>query len=242
MRVDILTIFPGLFQGFLSESLVRIAQEKGLLEVQLHDFREFAKGPRRSVDDKPFGGGPGMVLKPEPVFLCLEALLAGFQTRPRFILPAPVGRRFDQALARELSRESHLLLLCGRYEGYDERIVDAWHFEEISIGDYVLTGGEVPAMVVVDSIARLLPGVLGHDLSAADDSFEQPLLDHPHYTRPATFRDLPVPEVLLSGDHARVATWRREQRRLRTAARRPDLLSEKPTRSADSPETPTTEA
>ncbi|HMS16598.1 MAG TPA: tRNA (guanosine(37)-N1)-methyltransferase TrmD [Planctomycetota bacterium] len=226
MRVDILTIFPGIFQGFLGESIVRIAQEKGLLEVLLHDFRSFAKGPRRSVDDQPFGGGPGMVLKPEPVFDCLDELLSGLEHPPRMLLPSPVGRRLDQALVRELSKEEHLVILCGRYEGYDERIVIGWPFEEVSIGDYVLTGGEVPAMVLVDSVTRLIPGALGHDLSAQEDSFERPLLDHPHYTRPAEFRGLKVPEVLLSGNHARVAQWRRAESINRTLARRPDLLKE----------------
>jgi tRNA (guanine37-N1)-methyltransferase len=227
MRVDILTLFPRLFEGFLGESMVRIAREKGLLEVHLHDFRAFAKGPRRSVDDKPFGGGPGMVLKPEPVFECLDALEASLgedEPRPRMLLPSPVGRPLHQDLVRALSSESRLVILCGRYEGYDERIVNGLGFEEVSIGDYILTGGEVPAMVLVDAVTRLIPGVLGHDLSALEDSFEAPLLDHPHYTRPAVYRGLGVPEVLLSGDHARVAAWRLEQSLERTRKRRPDLL------------------
>jgi len=224
MRVDILTIFPSIFEGFLGEGMVRIAREKGLLEVLLHDFRGFAEGPRRQVDDKPFGGGPGMVLKPEPVSRCLDALIQDTETRPRMLLPSPVGRPLDQALARELSTEPHLVILCGRYEGYDERIVEEWSFEEISIGDYIVTGGEVPAMVLVDGVTRLLPGVLGHDLSARGDTFEAPLLDHPHYTRPAEYRGHRVPEVLLSGDHARVAAWRRDRSLERTRERRPDLL------------------
>jgi len=228
MRVDILSIFPAMFDGFLGESMVRIAREKGLLEVFLHDFRGFAEGPRRSVDDKPFGGGPGMVLKPEPVFACLDSLLRelGEDAAPRMIIPSPVGRRLDQRLARELSRESHLVVCCGRYEGYDERIVDAFGFEEISIGDYIVTGGEVPAMVLVDAVTRLLPGVLGHDLSAIEDSFEGPLLDHPHYTRPAEYRGMKVPGILLSGDHAKVEAWRKAQSLERTRQRRPDLLSD----------------
>ncbi len=228
MRVDILSIFPAMFDGFLGESMVRIAREKGLLEVFLHDFRGFAEGPRRSVDDKPFGGGPGMVLKPEPVFACLDSLLRelGEDAAPRMIIPSPVGRRLDQRLARELSRESHLVVCCGRYEGYDERIVDAFGFEEISIGDYIVTGGEVPAMVLVDAVTRLLPGVLGHDLSAIEDSFEGPLLDHPHYTRPAEYRGMKVPEILLSGDHAKVEAWRKAQSLERTRQRRPDLLGD----------------
>lgn len=232
MRVDILSIFPAIFDGFLTEGMVRIAREKDLLEVRLHDFREFAEGPRRSVDDKPFGGGPGMVLKPEPVFRCLDGVLRADARdgdehggpRPRLLLPSPVGRTFDQRLARELSAESHLVILCGRYEGYDERIVEAFDFEEISIGDYIVTGGEVPAMAMVDAVTRLLPGVLGHDLSAIEDTFEAPLLDHPHYTRPAEYRGLKVPEVLLSGDHAKVEAWRHQQSLERTRRRRPDLL------------------
>lgn len=228
MRVDILTIFPGIFQGFLGESIVRIAREKRLLEVHLHDFRSFAKGPRRSVDDKPFGGGPGMVLKPEPVFECIEDLLADGGGQPRMLLPSPAGRPLKQAYVRELSNEERLVVLCGRYEGYDERIVLAWNFEEVSIGDYVLSGGEVPAMVLVDAVARLIPGVLGHDLSALGDSFERPLLDHPHYTRPAEYRGLRVPDVLLSGDHEKVEAWRRSRSLERTRERRPDLLDETP--------------
>lgn len=227
MRVDILTIFPAIIDGFLGESMVRVAREKDLLEVQLHDFRAFAAEPRRSVDDKPFGGGPGMVLKPEPVFACLDDILSRVTgTKPRMLLPSPVGRTLDQRLARELAAEPHLVILCGRYEGYDERIVEGFGFEEISIGDYVVTGGEVPAMVLVDAVTRLLPGVLGHDLSAVEDSFEAPLLDHPHYTRPAEYRGMKVPEVLLSGDHAKIEAWRRAQSLERTRQRRPDLLDD----------------
>lgn len=222
MRVDFLTIFPRLFEGFLTEGMVRIARDKGLLEPQVHDIREHAEGIRRAVDDKPFGGGPGMVFKPEPVFRCIEAVIED-GPRPRFLLPSPVGRPFDQEMAIELAREERLLFFCGRYEGYDERIKTAWDFEEISIGDYVVTGGELPSMVVADAVIRRVPGVLGHDLSALEDTFESPLLDHPHYTRPAEFRGLAVPSVLLSGDHARVESWRREQSELRTRERRPDL-------------------
>lgn len=228
MRADILTLFPGIFEGFLKESLVKIAQEKGRLEVVLHDWREFASGPRRTVDDKPFGGGPGMVLKPEPIFACLENLLSGVEPRPRMLLMTPQGVRFDRRKARELSREPRLVLLCGRYEGFDDRILQGWPWEEISIGDYVLNGGEVPAMVVIESVTRLMPGVLGHDLSAAEESFESGLLDHPHYTRPASFRGMEVPEVLRSGDHARIARWRRDEARRLTRERRPDLMDGTP--------------
>jgi tRNA (guanine37-N1)-methyltransferase len=224
MRADILTLFPGIFSGFLQESLVKIAQEKGRLEVVLHDWRAFASGPRRTVDDKPFGGGPGMVLKPEPIFACLENLLQGVAPLPRMLLMTPQGRRFDREKARELAREPRLVILCGRYEGFDERIRTGWPWEEVSIGDYVLNGGEVPAMVVIEAVTRLMPGVLGHDLSAAEESFETGLLDHPHYTRPASFRGIDVPEVLRSGDHARIARWRRDEARRLTEERRPDLL------------------
>ncbi|HYC76371.1 MAG TPA: tRNA (guanosine(37)-N1)-methyltransferase TrmD [Planctomycetota bacterium] len=224
MRVDVLTLFPGILQGFLNESILKIAQEKGLLEVRLHDWREFASDPRRTVDDKPFGGGPGMVLKPEPVFACLENLLAGVEPLPRMLLTTPQGERFTQAKARELAREPRLVILCGRYEGFDDRIRRGWPFEELSIGDYVLNGGETPAMAVIEAVTRLIPGVLGHDLSAAEESFEGGLLDHPHFTRPAVFRGMEVPEVLRSGDHAKVAAWRRSEALRLTRERRPDLL------------------
>ncbi len=224
MRADVLTLFPGIFSGFLQESLIKIAQEKGRLEIVLHDWRAFAKGPRRTVDDKPFGGGPGMVLKPEPIFECLENLLQSVEPKPRMLLMTPQGRRFTQSKARELSRESRLVFLCGRYEGFDQRIVRGWPWEEISIGDYVLNGGEVPTMAVIEAVSRLIPGVLGHDLSAAEESFETGLLDHPHYTRPAEFRGMEVPPALRSGDHARIALWRRDEALRLTRERRPDLL------------------
>jgi len=223
MRADVLTLFPGIFSGFLKESLIKIAQEKGRLEIVLHDWRAFAQGPRRTVDDKPFGGGPGMVLKPEPIFDCLENLLQGAEPKPRMLLMTPQGRRFTQSKARELSRESRLVFLCGRYEGFDQRIVRGWPWEELSIGDYVLNGGEVPTMAVIEAVSRLIPGVLGHDLSAAEESFENGLLDHPHYTRPAEFRGMEVPPTLRSGDHARIAEWRREEALRLTRERRPDL-------------------
>lgn len=235
MRVDVLTLFPGVFDGFLAEGMMRIAHEKGLLDLHLHDFRAFAHDNHRSVDDKPFGGGPGMVLKPEPIFECLENLLQGVTPLPKMLLMAPSGRPFTQGMARELAREPRLVLLCGRYEGFDERIRIGWPFEEVSIGDYVLTGGEIPAMAVVDAAVRLIPGVLGHDLSSEAESFENGLLDHPHYTRPADFRGMVVPEVLRSGDHARVAAWRRAEALRITCERRPDLLS--PEGDAGRPET-----
>ena len=229
MHIDILTLFPDMFQGVTSSSITGRAVAGGVVKLDVHNIRDFTHDRHHVVDDYTYGGGPGMVLKPEPVFECLDALVAGSQERPRMLLPSPVGRQFDQELARELSAESHVVVLCGRYEGYDERIVDGWAFEEVSIGDYIVTGGEVPAMVLVDAVTRLLPGVLGHDLSALEDTFEAPLLDHPHYTRPAEYRGMRVPEVLLSGDHARVAEWRREQSLKRTRERRPDLLPDSET-------------
>jgi tRNA (guanine37-N1)-methyltransferase len=224
MRVDILTLFPGMLRGFLSEGTLRIAQEKGLVDVRLHNFRDFATDGRKTVDDKPFGGGPGMLIKPEPVFDCLESVLRD-PPKPRMILLTPRGRTLDQKLARELSGEERLLLLCGRYEGFDERIHDAWPFEEVSIGDCVLSGGEPAAMVILDAVARLIPGVLGHDLSTESESFEgDGLLDYPQYTRPASYRGMEVPEVLRSGDHSKIADWRREHKKELTRTLRPDLL------------------
>jgi tRNA (guanine37-N1)-methyltransferase len=224
MRVDILTLFPEMFRGFLTEGTLRIAQEKGLADVRLHNFREFAKDARKTVDDKPFGGGPGMLIKPEPVYDCLESVLAE-PPGARMILLTPRGARFDQKLARELALEERLLLLCGRYEGFDERVREGWPFAEVSIGDYVLSGGELAAMVILDAVVRLVPGVLGHDLSSESESFEgDGLLDYPQYTRPATFRGMEVPEVLRSGDHAKIAAWRREHQERLTRTMRPDLL------------------
>jgi tRNA (guanine37-N1)-methyltransferase len=224
MRVDVLTLFPEMFRGFLSEGTLRIAVEKGLADVRLHNFREFAKDARKTVDDKPFGGGPGMLIKPEPVFDCIESVLA--EPPPaRMILLSPRGTPFDQKLARELSTEARLLLLCGRYEGFDERVREGLPFTEVSIGDYVLSGGELAAMVILDAVVRLIPGVLGHDLSVESESFEgDGLLDYPQYTRPASFRGMEVPEVLRSGDHAKIAAWRRQHQKELTRAMRPDLL------------------
>jgi tRNA (guanine37-N1)-methyltransferase len=225
MRVDVLTLFPEIIRGFLSEGTLRIAQEKGLADVRLHNFRDFATDSRKTVDDKPFGGGPGMLIKPEPVFDCLESVLSE-PPKARMILLSPRGRRFDQKLAREMSREDRILLLCGRYEGFDERIRESWPFEEVSLGDFVLSGGEVAAMALLDAVARVIPGVLGHDLSAESESFEDGLLDYPQYTRPATFRGMEVPDVLRSGDHSKIAAWRREHATRLTRAMRPDLLDQ----------------
>lgn len=222
MRIDILTLFPGMFRGPFEESIIKRAVERGLLEIGIHNIRDFAPGRHRVADDYPYGGGAGMVMKPEPVFAAVEAV-----RRPdsRVILMTPQGRLFTQSIAQDLSRLDHLVLLCGHYEGVDERVRDHLVDDELSIGDYVLTGGELPAMVVVDAVARLVPGVLGAGESAVEESFAAGLLEYPHYTRPPDFRGWRVPQVLLSGNHARISRWRREQSLLRTLRRRPELLT-----------------
>jgi tRNA (guanine37-N1)-methyltransferase len=224
MVIDVLTLFPSMFQGPLSESILKLAQQRGIVEVRLTDIRNYTEDRHRSVDDKPYGGGPGMVMMCPPVFAAVEAVKPVEGVAPRRILLTPQGRRLDQRLARELSAERHLVLVCGHYEGFDERIRIGLGAEEVSIGDYVLSGGELPAMVIIDAVVRLLPGALGNEQSAAQDSFEDGLLDFPQYTRPPVFRGMPVPEVLLSGHHQKVAEWRREQAQQRTSERRPDLL------------------
>ena len=221
MKIDIVTLFPGMFSGPLQASIPAKAQAKGIVQVRIVNLRDYASGRHRVTDDYSFGGGGGMVLKPEPLFACVEALRG---PGSRVILLDPQGRRFTQAVARQLARESHLILLCGRYEGVDERVRQQLVDEEISIGDYVLTGGELPALVVVDAVIRLLPGVLGDEAAPDHDSFTGGLLEHPQYTRPEEFRGLRVPEVLLSGDHPRIARWRRVMALWRTFERRPDLL------------------
>lgn len=223
MKIDVLTLFPGMFVGPLDESIIKRARESGVLELQIHNLRDYTHDRHRTVDDKPFGGGPGMLLKPEPIFEAVEGL-AGDRTR--VILMSPSGRTFTQRVAMELTAVSHLLLISGSYEGIDERVRQHLVDDEISIGDYVLTNGALPAMVVIDAVARLLPGVLGDDSSSVDESFSHGLLEYPQYTRPAEFRGLKVPEILLSGHHAEIAKWRLEQARLRTQERRPDLLKE----------------
>lgn len=222
MRIDVLTLFPAMFAGPLDESIVKRARESGLLQLGIHNLRDYTHDRHRTVDDRPFGGGPGMLLKPEPIFEAVEAL-AGEQTH--VVLLAPSGRRFDQTLARQLSAKEHLLLICGSYEGFDERVRLSLADDVVSIGDYVLTNGALPAMVMVDAVTRLLPGVLGDDSSSMDESFSNGLLEYPQYTRPAEFRGMRVPEVLLSGNHAQIEAWRREQAILRTQVNRPDLLS-----------------
>ena len=221
MKIDVLTLFPAMFAGPLDESIVQRARTRGALELKLVNLRDYTHDRHKTVDDRPFGGGPGMLLKPEPVFEAVEAL-AGDQTR--VILLSPSGRKFDQSIARELAGQEHLLLICGSYEGFDERIREQLADDELSIGDYVLTNGALPAMVIIDAVTRLLPGVLGDDESSTEESFSDGLLEYPHYTRPAEFRGMKVPEVLLSGNHAEIAKWRAEQARVRTAERRPDLL------------------
>lgn len=212
-----------MFQEVLSESILKIAQDNGLLHVYLHNFREFATNKHKKVDDRPYGGGPGMVLCCEPIFLAVEFIQATFPKQHRLILLSPQGKPYHQHIATQLAQCESLILICGHYEGFDERICQGLHPEEISIGDYVLTGGELPAMVLIDSVSRLIPGVLGDPDSAKYESFG-PLLDHPHYTRPAVFREMHVPEILLNGHHQEIENWRKAQSLLRTKERRPDLL------------------
>lgn len=221
MRIDIVTLFPEMFAGFLDGSLLGAARRAGLVDVRLTNIRDFAEGVHRQVDDRPFGGGPGMLLMPGPVVGCVEAVRAEAATPGRTLLLTPGGRRLDQSLVEELATLDRLVLVCGRYEGFDARIAAVLGADEISIGDYVLSGGEVAAMVVVEAVTRLVPGVLGHEESAGQDSFSgaERLLEAPQYTRPREFRGLAVPEILLSGDHGRIASWRREQAVAATARR-----------------------
>ena len=222
MRIDVVTIFPGIFESPLRESLLGRAIGAGLVDVRVHDLRDATADKHRQVDDESYGGGPGMVLKPEPVFAAVEALGAGER---RTLLLSPAGRRLDQPLVRELAAEPWLVLICGRYEGVDERVVQGLPAEEVSIGDYVVAGGEVPALVVLEAVTRLVPGVIGREESHEQDSFgHDGLLDHPHYTRPAEFRGMRVPQTLLSGNHAEIERWRREAALEKTRRNRPDLL------------------
>ncbi|HEX77892.1 MAG TPA: tRNA (guanosine(37)-N1)-methyltransferase TrmD [Dehalococcoidia bacterium] len=223
MRIDILTLFPGMFQGPLSESIIQRARERGLVEIYVHNLRDFAHDRHGTVDDYPYGGGAGMVLRPQPLFEAVETITGGDSSVP-IILLTPQGRLFRHQVAQELAGHDRLLLICGRYEGVDERVREHLVTDEISIGDYVLSGGEPAAVVVVDAVVRLLPGVLGSKESAVEDSHASGLLEYPHYTRPRVFRGWPVPPVLLSGNHAQIARWRREQALRRTMERRPDLL------------------
>lgn len=223
MRVDVVTGFPVLVSGPLNESILRRARQKQLVDIVVHDLRDYTADRHRTIDDTPFGGGAGMILKPEPVFACIEALQA-VRTYDEIIYLSADGEPYKQRIANELSLKENLLLLCGHYKGIDERIRETFITREISIGDYVLTGGELPALVVIDSVVRLIPGVMSDGESLLEDSFQDALLDAPQYTRPAEFRGMKVPEVLLSGDHAAVGRWRAEQRQKRTQERRKDLL------------------
>ncbi len=221
MKIDVLTLFPGMFAGPLDESIVKRARGAGLLDLAIHNLRDYTHDRHKTVDDKPFGGGPGMLLKPEPIFEAVEKL---GREATRVILLSPAGRQFNQAIARELAQQTHLLFVCGSYEGFDERVREALADDELSIGDYVLTNGALPAMVIIDAVTRLLPGALGDDESSRDESFSHGLLEYPHYTRPAEFRGMKVPDVLLSGHHAEIEKWRQEQAKQRTQQRRPDLM------------------
>lgn len=223
MRIDVFTIFPGLIDGFFSESLIGKARRSGLVDIRVHDLRSTAVDPHRSVDDAPFGGGAGMVLAPEPIFGAVEAV---DPPRPLYLLSA-AGRPFDQRRAVELAGAGAFSLLCGRYEGVDQRVVDHLVDDELSLGDFVLAGGEAAALAVIEAVARLIPGVMGNETSASEESFADGLLEYPHYTRPADFRSWEVPEVLRSGDHGRIARWRHCQALIRTIERRPDLVTER---------------
>lgn len=223
MRFDVFTLLPQVFQPYLDASILQRAMQNGLLEVMIHDIRSWTTDKHHVTDDAPFGGGGGMVMKPEPIFRAVEEVLGTPPDCP-VVLLTPQGRRYTQQIAAELSQHSRLALICGRYEGVDERVREHLVTDEISIGDYVLTGGEIPALLLIDSVTRLIPGSLGDPDGAQDDSFASGLLEYPHYTRPAEFRGWQVPDVLLSGNHARIERWRRDQSLLRTLRRRPDLL------------------
>jgi tRNA (guanine37-N1)-methyltransferase len=235
VRIDILTLFPEICRAPLSESMMKRAQENKIVDLRIHNLRDWATDKHHIVDDAPFGGGQGMVMKPEPIFAAVEELkkktsnaqrptLNAELQKPKVILMSPAGRRLDQQLAANLSKEQHLIVICGHYEGVDHRVIEHLVDLEISIGDYVLTNGAIAAVVLVDAVVRLLPGVLGHEHSAIDDSFSTGLLEGPQYTRPSEFRDWKVPEVLLSGNHAEIAKWRKEEALKRTKKNRPDLL------------------
>ncbi|MFH1355482.1 MAG: tRNA (guanosine(37)-N1)-methyltransferase TrmD [Candidatus Omnitrophota bacterium] len=223
MKIDIITIFPKMFEPVLGESMIKRARAKGKVKIQLHDLRDYTSNKHRKVDDRPFGGGAGMVMTPEPLFNAVESIKEK-NKKSKVILLSPQGRRFDQKTAKRLSGYKHLILICGHYEGVDERIRQSLADEEISIGDYVLTGGELPAMVLVDSLVRLIPGVLGDKNSLNFESFEGNLLEYAHYTRPSDFRGMRVPAILLSGDHKKIEAWRKKEAMKRTRQRRPDLL------------------
>ncbi|MBM4141360.1 MAG: tRNA (guanosine(37)-N1)-methyltransferase TrmD [Nitrospira sp.] len=224
MKCDVITIFPEIFHAYLGEGILKRALEKKLIEIRIHNLRDFSKDKHKTVDDYPYGGGAGMVMKPEPFFSAVETLYPE-RAKRRVIMLSPAGNKFDQDMAAELSREKRkLILLCGRYEAIDERVRTALVNDEISVGDYILTGGELPALVIIDAVARLIPGVLGDERSAEEDSFSSGILDYPHYTRPPVFMGIEVPEVLLSGNHKEIWQWRRKEALRRTLERRPELL------------------
>ena len=222
MRIDVVTLFPGMFAGPLDESIVARARKAGIVDLGIHNLRDWTADRHRTADDRPFGGGAGMVLKPEPLFKAVDALRLGPESQ--VVLLTPQGELLRQPVVAELAEQTHLILICGHYEGIDERFVEHAVDREVSIGDYVLSGGELPAMVLIDAVVRLLPGALGSPYSAGDESHSHGLLEYPHYTRPAEFRGWRVPDILISGNHAEVDRWRREQARERTRRRRPDLL------------------
>src|SRR5437667_871762 len=242
MKIDILTLFPEICRAPLNESMMKRAQKNGIVDLCVHNLRDWTQDKHHIVDDAPFGGGQGMVMKPEPIFAAVEELRRQIaekskieDRKSKIVLMSPAGRRFDQQIAVQLSRESHLIIICGHYEGVDHRVIEHLVDLEISIGDYVLTNGAIAAVVLVDAIVRLLPGALGHEQSAMDDSFNHGLLEAPQYTRPAEFRDWKVPKVLLSGNHAEIAKWRKEQAIKRTRENRPDLLDHLQDKISESP-------
>ena len=224
MIADVITIFPAMVEAALDAGVVGRARERGIVDIRVHDLRQFTDDRHRTVDDMPYGGGPGMVMKPEPVFRAVEAIVADRGAPSAVVLMTPQGRLLSHEMAVAMSRLERLIVICGRYEGVDERVAELLATEEISIGDYVLTGGELPALVMLDAVTRLVPGVVGDAESVAADSFVRGLLDHPHYTRPAVFRGQPVPDVLVSGHHAAIAEWRSRERLRRTLERRPELM------------------
>ncbi|MCP5004289.1 MAG: tRNA (guanosine(37)-N1)-methyltransferase TrmD [Planctomycetes bacterium] len=226
MRIDILTLFPGMFHAVFSESILKIAQDKELVKLYLHNIRDYSHDKHKCVDDKPYGGGGGMVIKPEPLFRAVEEVEKKATHTAKKILLTPQGKRFDQQIAGELAQESRLMLICGHYEGFDERIRSGITLLELSIGDYVLTGGEIPAMVMTDAVVRLIPGVLGGKRSLQYESFMNKMLDYPQYTRPEVFKGMRVPEILRSGNHRLIKEWRDDKSAQRTEERRPDLLEE----------------
>ena len=223
MRIDVLTLFPEMFKGILAESILKRAQEKNKAQIFIYDLRDWTHDARRTVDDKPYGGGPGMVIKPEPVFEACDDLC---KENTHIILLTPQGKQYKQKIAKKMLKHKHILLICGHYEGFDERIRSLAD-EEISIGDYVLTCGEIPAMVIIDTVVRLIPGVLGEECSLDDESFNEDLLEYPHYTRPQLYRKMKVPDILLSGDHKKIEQWRKKESVKRTKLKRKDLLKKR---------------